>query len=177
MGLWGRRFRNQAEQGEWAEIRFVARAAEQRFRVSKPWGNTAPYDLMVERDGKICRVQVKSTTCRVSSGAYPCSMPSGKRWVRLLEEVDYVVAYVIPLDLWYVIPAGVVKKRKGAITLAPWRRRSKYERYMEAWYLMREWREGEKSAGALKRARNRARVRARESARVESLGIRQTAAR
>jgi hypothetical protein len=91
-------------------------------------------------------------------------MPAGKRWERLLEEVDYVVAYVIPLDLWYVIPAGVVKKRKGAITLAPWRRRSKYERYLEAWYLMREWREGEKSPGALKRARNRARVRARESA-------------
>jgi hypothetical protein len=162
MGWWGRRFRNKAEQGEWAEIRFVARAAEQRFRVSKPWGNTAPYDLMVEWDGAIYRVQVKSTTRRVSSGAYPCSMPSGKRLTHILQEIDFVAAYVIPLDLWYIIPAGVVKKRKGDVLLAPWKRRSQYERYLEAWYLLRRWREGEKSAGALKRARNRARVRERE---------------
>ncbi|MGO8809771.1 MAG: group I intron-associated PD-(D/E)XK endonuclease [Candidatus Sulfotelmatobacter sp.] len=48
---------NSSERGEWAEIRFVGRAAEQRFRVSKPWGNTLPYDLMVERDGRFtgCR--------------------------------------------------------------------------------------------------------------------------
>jgi hypothetical protein len=168
MGLWGRRFRNTAEQGEWAEIRFVARAAEQRFRVSKPWGNTAPYDLMVEREGMIYRVQVKSTTCRVSSGAYPCAMPSGKRLIRVLKEIDFVAAYVIPLDLWYIIPAGVVKKRKGSISLAPWRRRSNYERYLEAWYLLRPWRQGEKTAGALKRARNRARVREREEKRRRS---------
>ena len=28
----------------------------------EPWGNTAPYDLMVEKEGAIYRVQVKSTT-------------------------------------------------------------------------------------------------------------------
>ncbi|MGA9445573.1 MAG: hypothetical protein WBV26_03965, partial [Candidatus Sulfotelmatobacter sp.] len=48
-----------------------------------------------------------------------------------------------------------VAKRKGSITLSPWARRSKYERYLEAWYLLRKWREGEKSPGALKRARSR----------------------
>jgi hypothetical protein len=142
MGWWGRRFRNKAEQGEWAEIRFVARAAEQRFRVSKPWGNTAPYDLMVERDGLVYRVQVKSSMRRPRGGAYPCHMPQGKRLVHVLEEIDYVAAYLIPLDLWYIIPAGVVALRKGSIWLAPWRRQSKYERYLEAWHLLRRWRGG-----------------------------------
>jgi len=156
MGLWVNQFMNSAERGEWAEIRFLARAAEQRFRVSKPWGNTAPYDLMVEREGLTYRVQVKSTTARVTKGAYACRMPSGKRLTHILEEIDFVAAYVIPLDLWYIIPAGVVAKRKGAISLAPWARRTKYERYLEAWYLLRKWREGEKSPGALKRARSRA---------------------
>ncbi|MFZ0289341.1 MAG: group I intron-associated PD-(D/E)XK endonuclease [Candidatus Sulfotelmatobacter sp.] len=72
----------------------------------KPWGNTSPYDLMVERDGAIHRVQVKSTTSRVSAHAYSCRTPSGKRLTHILKEFDFVAAYVIPLDLWYVIPAG-----------------------------------------------------------------------
>ena len=151
MGLWVNQFMNSAERGEWAEIRFLARAAEQRFRVSKPWGNTAPYDLMVEREGLTYRVQVKSTTARVTKGAYACRMPSGKRLTHILEEIDFVAAYVIPLDLWYIIPAGVVAKRKGAISLAPWARRTKYERYLEAWYLLRKWREGEKKRDRSKR--------------------------
>ena len=75
-------------------------------------------------------------------GAYPCHMPAGKRLERVLEEIDFVAAYVIPLDLWYIIPAGVVAMRKGSIWLAPWRRQSKYERYLEAWHLLRRWRGG-----------------------------------
>jgi hypothetical protein len=34
MGRWVNQFMNSSERGEWAEIRFVGRAAEQRFRVS-----------------------------------------------------------------------------------------------------------------------------------------------
>ena len=156
MSLWVNQFMNSSERGEWAEMRFLGRASEQRFRVSKPWGNTSPYDLMVEKEGAIYRVQVKSTTAKVSAKGYNCGMPTGKRLQNILKEIDFVAAYVIPLDLWYIIPAGVVRVRKGKISLHPWCRRSKYERYLEAWYLLRKWREGEKSAGALKRARSRA---------------------
>jgi hypothetical protein len=59
-----------------------------------------------------------------------------------LEEIDFVAAYIIPLDLWYIIPAGVVAMRKGSIWLAPWNRQGKYERYLEAWHLLRRWRRG-----------------------------------
>jgi hypothetical protein len=31
--------------GEWAELRFMQRATERGFRVAKPWGETAPYDV------------------------------------------------------------------------------------------------------------------------------------
>jgi hypothetical protein len=96
----------------------------------------------VEREGLVNRVQVKSTIRKPKSGAYPCHMPSGKRLAHILEEIDYVAAYLIPLDLWYIIPAGVVALRKGSIWLAPWRRQNKYERYLEAWHLLRRWRGG-----------------------------------
>lgn len=141
----GAQFRTAKERGEWAEARFVARAAELMFRVAKPWGDSAPYDLMVERDGLIYRVQVKSTMRRMKGCSFPCTMPSGKRLKNILQEIDFVAAYVIMLDLWYIIPAAVVQKRKGHIWLAPLRRRSKYERYLEAWHLLRRWRGGEYS--------------------------------
>jgi hypothetical protein len=110
--------------------------------VAKLWGDSAPYDLMVEQDGIAHRVQVKSTMRRPKAGAYPCHVPAGKRRIHILEEIDFVAAYIIPLDLWYIIPAGVVALRKGSIWLAPWRRQSKYERYLEAWHLLRRWRGG-----------------------------------
>src|ERR1700683_3254636 len=135
-------FKNAKERGEWAEVRFLSRAMEQRFRVAKLWGDSAPYDLMVEQEGRAFRVQVKSTMRRKKGEAYPCHMPVGKRLAHVLEEIDFVAAYLIPLDLWYIIPAGVVALRKGSIWLAPWRRQSKYERYLEAWHLLRRWRGG-----------------------------------
>jgi len=141
MGQRGTQFKNAKERGEWAEVRFLSRAMEQRFRVAKLWGDSAPYDLMVEQHGIAHRVQVKSTIRGPKAGgAYPCHMPMGKRRVHMLEEIDFVAAYIIQLDLWYIIPAGVVAKRKGSIWLSPWRRQSKYERYLEAWHLLRRWR-------------------------------------
>jgi hypothetical protein len=113
MGQRGTQFKNAKERGEWAEIRFVARATEQRFRVSKPWGDSAPYDVMVEREGLTYRVQVKSTMRRARGGSYACHMPAGDRLLYVLEEIDFVAAYVIPADLWYIIPAGGSGEEKG----------------------------------------------------------------
>jgi hypothetical protein len=145
MSLWSKQFRNSAERGEWAEIRFVARAVEQQFRVSKPWGNTAPYDLMVERDGLAYRVQVKSTIHQVGPQSYACGLPTTKRMRLLLREVDFIAAYVIPVDIWYIIPAGRVRAQKGSIWLSPWKRGARFDRYLESWYLMRQWRPTSKS--------------------------------
>ena len=47
--------------GEWAELRFMACAAENGLRVTKPWGDCSSYDFAVEHNGHFLRVQVKST--------------------------------------------------------------------------------------------------------------------
>jgi hypothetical protein len=39
------RFSNFKQRGEWVELQFMARAARLRFAVSKPWGDTLPYDV------------------------------------------------------------------------------------------------------------------------------------
>jgi PD-(D/E)XK endonuclease len=49
------------ERGQWAELCFMVRAAEQKLKVSKPWGEPSSYDVGVEYRGRFLRVQVEST--------------------------------------------------------------------------------------------------------------------
>jgi hypothetical protein len=41
------------ERGEWGELCFMARAAEHGLRVTKPWGDSAPYDFAIEHNGTL----------------------------------------------------------------------------------------------------------------------------
>jgi hypothetical protein len=52
------------QRGARAELRFVARAAQHGFSISKPLGDGRPYDFIVKHAGKFVRVQVKSTVCQ-----------------------------------------------------------------------------------------------------------------
>jgi len=51
-------------------------------------------------------------------------------------DVDILVAYLIPIDVWYIIP--VEKLANKALYLYPYggARHAKYEAYREAWGLM-----------------------------------------
>ena len=121
-------------QGEWAELIFMARAAEQGLRVSRPWGDSAPYDVAVEHNGRFLRVQIKSTRCRHSAGAYKCHIDSnGTPYT--LHQLDFIAAYVIPVEVWYLIPLAATRGQTE-ILLAPNRPKSKYARYKEAWRLL-----------------------------------------
>jgi hypothetical protein len=120
--------------GEWAEMRFMARAAEHGFSVAKPWGEMARYDFAVEHRGRFLRVQVKSTKCR-QRGSYKCHVTaSGVRYGA--EEVDFFAAYVIPADVWFIIPRTATNGQE-IVFLAPHRRGSKYGKYIEAWELLK----------------------------------------
>jgi hypothetical protein len=115
---------------------FMARAAERGFTVTKPWGESARYDVLVESGGVFQRVQVKSTVYRVGN-AYVCNTrPDADYRPYTQEQIDFMAAYVIPEDVWYILPASVVTLLMGNIWLSPRRSGHKYERYMEAWQLL-----------------------------------------
>jgi hypothetical protein len=113
----------------------MVRASEHGFNVSKPWGGALRYDFALELNGRFLRLQVKSTTCK-NDRYYICSFRTASQPYRE-DQVDFFAVYVIPEDLWYILPASVVVKIKGNLLLAPNRKRHKYERYREAWDLMR----------------------------------------
>jgi len=128
--------------GEWAEARFMACAAEHGFNVSKPWGDTSRYDFAIELKGRFLRVQVKSTICK-NDRYYICSFRTvGKPYRE--EQIDFFAVYVVPEDLWYILPAKVVIRIKGNLLLAPDRHQHKYERYRESWHLLKAGKDKEK---------------------------------
>ncbi len=120
--------------GEWAELQFMARAASYGLKLCKPWGESARYDVTVEHASGFHRVQVKSTTC-VRHNRWWCSMP--KR-IYMPDEFDYLAVYIIPKDVWYIIPsAEICGHSSHAIQLLdPSRDRGKYRQYLEAWHLL-----------------------------------------
>ena len=71
----GSQIRNSKLRGEWAELRFMTRVAEHGVMISKPWGDSARYDLMIEHHGRVLRIQVKSTM-RIVRGCYRCHLPT-----------------------------------------------------------------------------------------------------
>jgi hypothetical protein len=124
--------------GELAELAFMRKAASRGYAVSKPWGDCEPYDFVV-RFGKVFwRVQVKSVRDRDSRWPYYrlCTVNSHKVSYTS-EDVDFVAGYIFPEDTWYIFPAFVVESRKS-LCLTPSSRRSRYEKFREAWKLMEQ---------------------------------------
>jgi hypothetical protein len=140
MKRWGK-FSTLKERGEWVELQFMAAAASRGYHISRPWGDSRPYDVGVEHGADFIRVQVKSTTDRRGAG-YSCGFTPGRHSQDYtLDLVDLFAAYVIPENAWYLIPAALLlgEKRKPTLMLCPvsaGRDGCKHERYREAWALL-----------------------------------------
>jgi hypothetical protein len=113
----------------------MARAAAHGLCVTKPYGDSAHYDFAIEYQGHFLRVQVKSTKYMRCGSYFICHVNTTNRPYRS-NQIDFIAAYVIPLDVWYIIP-GDALRGKSQICLSPHRKISKYGRYREAWHLLR----------------------------------------
>ncbi len=126
-------------QGEMAELQFLAKASALGFVVAKPYGDSSRYDFILDNGRRLVRVQVKSVGKLNGAGLYRVHACNGRKRVPFREdEIEAIVAYVIPEDAWYVIP---IKALKGvdAFWLAPhiYRSKAKFENYRDAWHLLR----------------------------------------
>jgi len=126
--------RHAKARGEWAELRFMTRAAELGFRVTKPWGDNAPYDFAVESNGHFIRVQVKCTRQK-RWNSYRCHLDSNGVPYRR-DQVDFIAAYIIPTGTWYILPIAATHGRPD-ILLNPHRPDSRHAQFKEAWHLLK----------------------------------------
>ncbi len=106
--------------------------------MSKPFGDNAPYDFIVDFDGKLSKVQVKSTGC-IDSGSYRITtshLGSGKV-LYTADEVDFIIGYVIPEAAWYIIPIDKITSRHTKLFPHNLNSKGRFEPYREAWSLLR----------------------------------------
>jgi hypothetical protein len=121
-----------------AEAAFLAKAAGLGFRVSKPWGESSRYDFIVDDGRKLLRVQVKSAHRADQWGGYTFHAHGNTACVYKSCEIDLLVAYVVPVEAWYLFPVEEFRKYKSMkLFPASRRRRSKFEKFREAWWVVR----------------------------------------
>jgi len=136
-------FKTFQERGAWAELCFMAQAMQHGFKVLRPWGDCSAYDVGVDHGPNFLRVQVKSTTNRTGTG-YLCHFNpnSHNKQDYTIRQIDLFAAYLVPVNVWYLIPAAVLlgRERKHAVMLFPMEPlkidRYKYEAYKEAWVML-----------------------------------------
>ncbi len=130
---------NCKRRGELSELAFLYKATGLGFNVSKPYGDSSPYDFIVEHLGRLSKVQVKSTSALHVSGAYQASSQRQRGFPSLYRagDFEFFAFYVIPADAWYIVPFDAT----GASSIvylyphAPARDR-RFGRYREAWHLL-----------------------------------------
>jgi hypothetical protein len=157
--------------GEISELAFALAAARNGFGISKPFGDSERYDIILDpliddplkndlpphrarkkyplcpnysplsTRPRLIRVQVKSST-QLVNGLYRIN--SGRRLngrvvPYTLAEIDFIAAYIIPEDSWFILPLPHIL---GQVSLMfrPIRSRipGVYDAYREAWHHLRE---------------------------------------
>jgi len=124
------------ELGEAAEADFLAKASGMGLWAAKPWGDSRRYDFIVDANGRLQRVQVKSAHRESRDGGYSLRLHGSSQKAYRADEIEALVAYIVPEKAWYVFPVSAVQKMRS-VKLFPGRvSRSKYEKYREAWEIL-----------------------------------------
>lgn len=128
--------------GELAELIFVLKAATMGLAVCKPFGDSLPYDVVIESHHRLLRIQIKASFVSTRAG-YCINLgtrgDAPGRHFYTPDEVDFIAAYVVLHDAWYIIPVTEISGRTH-LRLYPAGSRRKdhgeFERFREAWHLI-----------------------------------------
>jgi len=144
-----RRVRTTKRLGELAELIFLMIATRMGYAISKPYGDSERYDFILDarrprgapRNSRplLWRIQVKSTSQFVN-GMYRINSHRslGGRAVRYKPgEIDFIVAYIIPEDTWYVVPIRAIRTKALGFRSRKDERPGPYEQYKDAWHLLK----------------------------------------
>ena len=127
------------KRGELSELAFFYKAASLGFAVAKPYGDSDRFDFIIQSRQHFWRVQVRSTSS-LQYGAYQLSAHTKSKGHAIsytADEIDFLVAHIVPEDAWFVIPVKAFIPHK-TLQLFPRQspRTGPYEKYREAWRLL-----------------------------------------
>ena len=113
---------NSKDKGNIGEAVFMAEMIKHGCIVSKPFGDNARYDFIVDVNNKLMKFQVKycnyvtdnqSITCPCASST---NHTTNKHYTTYENDVDYIAFYLAPYDKIAIIPIEEIGNRKS-ITL------------------------------------------------------------
>ena len=132
------RLLSRSAKGEWAEAAFLTKALGLRLTVCRPFSGHYRFDfLVIAPRGKVSRIQVKSAwTPQLHSDYLLNARPHGRSYRS--PEIDFIAGYVVPEDVWYIIPVRDLHRHAPKVYPRVARSRSKWERFREAWHLLRD---------------------------------------
>ena len=110
------KFSSNKEKGNSGLGMAIAYFSSNGYVVSIPLNDTQDYDLVIEKDGKLAKVQVKATGCKTKNNIYQLSLKScggtkGKTYKTVLDtNVDYLFAVTENVDMC-MIPVKELKNR------------------------------------------------------------------
>jgi hypothetical protein len=133
--------RSQKRRGELAELAFLYKAASLGLGVALPYRDSERFDFIVSSGKRLWRVQVKSTS-RACYRHYAIHASGHRRRdcdIYTKDEIDLIVAYLIPEEACYVIPIGAIRGRQSLYFYPNGNQRgvAKFEKYREAWWQMK----------------------------------------
>jgi hypothetical protein len=123
--------------GDRVELRFMEKALEHGYEILKPWGDNSAFDVALVTPSSIRRVQVRSTST-FAFGRYRVQATFGANKVAYKKGlIDFLAAYVIPCDVWYIVPAwelghhkSIYMRPNASADASPW------EKFRDAWHLL-----------------------------------------
>jgi len=123
-------------QGCIGEAIFITECLVRNIPVYQPVADIYGVDMITGHDLK--KIQVK--TCSKiddrykSSTSYKVQCRRGAACVAYDNEFDYMAAYLIPIDTWYIIP--IKELNKTTIRVNPSSEKCKFHKYKKAWHLI-----------------------------------------
>jgi len=133
---------NNNARGILAELAFSLKAASLGFGVAKPYGDKQHYDFILDSGERIWRLQVKSSSYAVPDrSGYAVNASHVGRGCKSkaydADEIDFLVAYIVPADAWYIVPVNQLASfRFLRVYPSGCRGGGCFEAFREAWHLM-----------------------------------------
>jgi len=127
--------------GDLGEVAFLHKAMSLGFTVAKPYGHVHRYDFIVEAGPNLWRVQVKACTNQMNGLYHVCSRrrTNSISLAYIESELDFLVAYIIPEESWFVVPTQRVAGHRSLLFRPKgFQGRDPYAHYREAWHLFTE---------------------------------------
>lgn len=132
---------NKKRAGEANEIAFIHAAMIRGYRCAKPFGESDKYDVVLDADGRLFRVQVKSAINECAAKnlrKYCIGLKSANGKPYSPRDVDIVAMYIEPLNLWYIVPVIDVQTVVSASLRPLADNITRYAKYEEAWFYFNE---------------------------------------